>query len=46
MGQTMIENHLKLHSALPKGHCENFIVNLGREGKCLETGDAFLSQDL
>ena len=41
-----VQKHSQLHSALPRGHRDNFIVNLGYGGTGLETGCAFLSQDL
>ena len=39
----MIWKHWQLHSAPPRGLWDSFIVNLGREGGCLETGHALLS---
>ena len=35
-----------LPATLPGGPWDNFIVNLGYGGRCLETGHAFLRQDL
>ena len=43
---TMIQKHLHLHSAWLRGHQENFLVNLGYGGMCLETVSAFPNQDL
>lgn len=43
---TVIQKHSKLHSTQPRGHWDSFMVNLGYEGRCLETGHTFLSQDL
>ena len=37
---------IQKHPALPRGHWDNFIANLEYGGMCLETGRAFLSQDL
>ena len=37
--------HWQLHSALWRGHWDNFIVNLGNGDACLETGNAFQGQD-
>ena len=40
----MIQKSSQLHSPPPRGHGDNFIVNLGGGRACLETGRVFLSQ--
>ena len=45
IGQTTIWKHLQPHFSPPRGHWDNFTVNLGSEGRGLEMEPAFLSQN-